>query len=119
MYRKDNSNFELFKILYTHRKLCKTKDCFCQLIKKKLNIKKLTNNLKKDEYEIIGEQEIVNRINYLFKIKKFDKDIEDYIILHCQYIFSIRNREYYSLYLCSMYLNCKLKLKCENKIFFI
>ena len=34
MYRKDNSNFELFKILYTHRKLCKTKDCFCQLIKK-------------------------------------------------------------------------------------
>ena len=117
MYRKDNSNFELFKILYTHRKLCKTKDCFCQLIKKKLNMKKITNNLKKDEYIIIGEQEIVNRINYLYKNKKFSQEIEHYIILHCQYIYAIKNCEYYALYLCSMYLNTKFKMCFQTKYF--
>ncbi len=117
IYRKDTTNFELFKILYTHRKLCKTKDCFCQLIKKKLNIKKLSNNLKKDEFVIIGEQEIVNRINYLYKNKKFSQEIEDYIILHCQYIYAIKKSEYYALYLCSMYLNSKFKMCLQTKYF--
>ncbi len=117
IYREDTTNFELFKILYTHRKLCKTKDCFCQLIKKKLNIKKLTNNLKKDEFVIIGEQEIVNRINYLYKNKKFSQEIEDYIMLHCQYIYAIKKSEFYALYLCSMYLNTKFKMSLKTKYF--
>ena len=115
-YRKDPSNFELYKILYTHKKQCETKECFCLLIKKKLNIKKISNCLKKDEYAIIGEQEIVNRIHYLYKIKNY-KEIEDYIVLHCQYIYAIRKREYYALYLCTMYLNSKFKISLLTKYF--
>ena len=117
IYRKDPSNFELYKILYFHKKKCQQKDCFCSLIEKKLALKNIQNRLKKDEYAIIGEQEIVNRINYLFKMKRFNREFEEYLILHCQYIFSIRNREYYAMYLCSMYLNCNLKLSLITKYF--
>ena len=117
MFRKEPANIELFKILYYHKKQCQIKDCFCALIKNHLNIKKLENSLKQEQYAIIGEQEIVNRISYLFKMKRFTREIEDYMILHCQYIFSIRNREYYALYLCSMYLNCNLKLRNSTKYF--
>ena len=117
MFRKEPANIELFKILYYHKKQCQIKDCFCALIKNHLNIKKLENSLKQEQYAIIGEQEIVNRINYLFKMKRFTREIEDYMILHCQYIFSIRNREYYALYLCSMYLNCNLKIRPITKYF--
>ncbi len=115
--REDPSDFELYKIFYNHKKKCQMKDCFCSLIKKRLNIKKIFNSLKKDEYSIIGEQEIVNRIYYLFKTKNFKKEIEDYLLLHCQYIFAVRKREYYSLYLCSMYLNCSLNLSILTKYF--
>ncbi len=117
MFRKEPANIELFKILYYHKKQCQIKDCFCALIKNHLNIKKLENSLKQEQYAIIGEQEIVNRISYLFKMKRFTREIEDYMILHCQYIFSIRNREYYALYLCSMYLNCNLKIRPITKYF--
>ena len=117
MYRKEPSNFELYKILYFHKKKCQQKDCFCSLIEKKLVLKNIENRLKKEEYAIIGEQEIVNRINYLFKMKRFNREFEDYLILHCQYIYSIRNREYYAMYLCSMYLNCNLKLSLITKYF--
>ena len=65
------------------------KDCFCNCIQYNLNIKNLENRLNEEEYEIIGEQEIVNRINYLFKKKQFDEDIEDYIILHCNIFFQL------------------------------
>ena len=117
LYRKESSNFEIYKILYTHRKQCVNKDCFCVLINKKLNIKKISDCLKKEEYAIIGEQEIVNRIYYLFKLKKFTKEIENYIVLHCQYIYSIRKMEFLAFYLCSMYLNSKLKLSFLTKYF--
>ena len=116
-FRNNHQDLTLFKIFYKHKKDCTIKDCFCNFIQNNLNIEKLENRLNEEEYEIIGEQEIVNRINYLFKIKQFDEDIEDYIILHCQYIFSIRNREYYALYLCSMYLNCQLKFKWKTKYY--
>ena len=117
MFRMDSSNFELFNIFYNHKKKCHTKNCFCELIKKRINIKKINNSLKKDEYSIIGEQEIVNRINYLFKLNIFTKIIEDYIVLHCQYIYAMRKREYYALYLCSMYLNCELRLSTLTRYF--
>ena len=116
-YRKDPSNIGLYKILYFHQEKCQLKECFCHLIEKNLNLKQFQNTLKIEQYAIIGEQEIVNRINYLFKMKRFNKELENYIILHCQYIFSIRNREYYALYLCSMYLNCNLKLSNSTKYF--
>ena len=117
MLREDSSNFELYKIFYNHRNKCLSKECFCELIKKRLNIKKFSNCLKKDEYSIIGEQEIVNIINYLYKSKKYKKEIENFILLHCQYIYAIRKRDYYALYLCSMYLNCNLKLNILTKYF--
>ena len=116
-YRKDPSNIGLYKMLYFHKENCQSKECFCHFIEKNLNLKQFQNTLKKEQYAIIGEQEIVNRINYLFKMKRFNKQLENYIILHCQYIFSIRNREYYALYLCSMYLNCNLKLRNSTKYF--
>ena len=119
LLREDPSNFELFQILYNHKKICQIKECFCILIKKKLNIKKMYDWLNKDEYSIIGEQEIINRISYLFKSKIYTKEIEDYILLHCQYIYAIKKSEYHALYLCTMYLNCKLKLSEITKYYLI
>ena len=118
-FRKDHSNFELFNIFYNHKKKCHIKDCFCELIKKRLNMKNINNCLKKDEYSIIGEQEIVNRINCLFKLNISKEIIEDYILLHCQYIYAMRKREYYALYLCSMYLHCELRLSTLTKYFLL
>jgi len=117
LYRQDSSNFELYKILYTHRKLCQNKECFCVLINKNLNIKKISDCLKKEEYAIIGEQEIVNRIHYLYKLKKYTQEIENYIVLHCQYVYAIRKMEFFAFYLCSMYLNSKLKLSFLTKYY--
>ena len=116
-YRHDPNNIGLYKLLFFHKQKCQLKDCFCNLIDKKINLKQFQNPLKNEQYVIIGEQEIVNRINYLFKIKKFNWELQDYIILHCLYIYSIKNKEYYALYLCSMYLNCNLKLNSTTKYF--
>ena len=35
MLRENSSNFELYKIFYNHKNKCQSKECFCELIKKR------------------------------------------------------------------------------------
>ena len=53
----------------------------------------------------------------MFKSKIYTKEIEDYILLHCQYIYAIKKSEYHALYLCTMYLNSKFKISLLTKYF--
>ena len=61
----------------------------------------INNNNKKmledAEFKMIGEQEIINRINYLYRRKKFDY-MQTYIFLHLQYIIKIKQNYRLALY---------------------
>ena len=116
-YRNNPKNLDLYKIIYHHKQHCQLQDCFCLKLTKKLNIQELSNSFNEQEYIIIGEQEIMNRINSLFKLKKFTKEMRNLIILHCQYEFFIAKKEFYALYLCSMYLSSKIKSGFMSKYF--
>ena len=116
-YRNSPKNLDLYKIIYHHKKNCQLQDCFCSTLTKKLNIEALSNSFNEQEYIIIGEQEIMNRIYSLYKLKKFTKEMRNLIILHCQYEYFIAKKEFYALYLCSMYLSSKIKAGYMAKYF--
>ena len=67
--------------------------------------RQLTNN----EFQIIGEQEIINRINYLYKYKNYD-DLEIYIFIHLQFLIKIKQNFRLALYFVSKYLLSDIKL---------
>ena len=116
-FRNNPKNLDLYKIIYQHKQNCQSSECIVASLTKKLNIEKLANSLNSREYIIIGEQEIMNRIYYLFKLKSFTKEMKDLIILHCQYEYFIAQKEFYALYLCSKYLNVKFKIGFITRYF--
>ena len=65
--------------------------------------------LKDSELQIIGEQEILNRINFLYKRKQFHL-LEDYIFVHLQYLLMVKQNYKMVLYFIGKYSNCGIKL---------
>ena len=119
-YRNNNDNYHnLFSILNKHKNSCILPNCVCNEIFNKISDNSIIHKeaLTKEDYVIIGEQEIVNRIYYLFKFKKFTKEFDDLIILHVQYVYAIGKKYFFALYICSMYMNSQLKLSFRTRYF--
>ena len=72
--------------------------------------------LKDEQFQIIGEQEIANRINFLFKHKKYDI-LEEYIFIHLQYLLMIKQNYRLVLYYVGKYVSSGLKLSFLSKYF--
>jgi len=79
-------------------------------IKKELN-KSIEQNSKlaDEELKMIGEQEIINRINYLYEIKYYEI-LEDYIFIHLQYLIRVKSNYRIALYYASKYSNYDIKV---------
>jgi len=67
------------------------------------------SKLTEEELKMIGEQEIINRINYLYEIKNYEI-LEDYIFIHLQYLIRIKSNYRIALYYASKYFNFGIKL---------
>ena len=65
---------------------------------------------------MIGEQEIINRINYLYDIKNYEL-LEDYIFIHLQYLIKIKTNFRIALYYASKYSNYGIKLGFLTRYF--
>ena len=65
---------------------------------------------------MIGEQEIINRINYLYEIKNYEI-LEDYIFIHLQYLIRIKSNYRIALYFASKYFNYGIKLGFLTRYF--
>ena len=60
------------------------------------------------EFKIIGEQEIINRINFLYRRKKYDY-LQIYIFIHLQYIIKIKQNYRLALYFLGQYSLSEIK----------
>ena len=65
--------------------------------------------LKDSQFQIIGEQEILNRMHFLYKRKKF-QILEEYIFVHLQYLLMVKQNYKMVLYFIGKYSNCGIKL---------
>ncbi len=115
---QSNSNY-FFDIFNDHKKLCKNENCYCSIIFKKIVSNLITYNKKElfKIYTILGEQEINNKIYEDYENKNFAESYEDLIVLHCQYLFHIRRRYNFALYVANKYLNTKIKLSFITQYF--
>ena len=75
-------------------------------------MRRLTN----DEFQIIGEQEIINRINYLNESKNYDI-LEIYIFIHLQFLIKIKQNYRLALYFVSKYSLSEIKLSFLSRYF--
>ena len=115
---QSNSNY-FFDIFNEHKKICKNENCYCSIIYKKIVTNLLTYNKKElfKIYTILGEQEINNKIYEDYENKNFAENYENLIVLHCQYLFHIRRRYNFALYIANKYLNTKIKLSFITQYF--
>jgi len=65
---------------------------------------------------MIGEQEIINRINFLYETKNYEI-LEDYIFIHLQYLIKIKFNYRLALYFVSKYSNFGVKLGFFTRYF--
>ena len=66
--------------------------------------KKLTEK----QFQIIFEQEIINKIEYLYKTKKI-YDLEHFIFIHLQYLYKMKKNYALTLYYIGKYSKCGIK----------
>ena len=66
--------------------------------------KKLTEK----QFQIIFEQEIMNKIEYLFRTRKFS-DLEHFIFIHIQYLYIMKKNYALTLYYIGKYSKCGIK----------
>ena len=71
-----------------------------------INIEK--KKLTEKQFQIIFEQEIMNRIEYLFKTRKFS-DLERFIFIHLQYLYMMKKNYSLTLYYLGKYEKCGIK----------
>ena len=64
--------------------------------------------LKDEQFQMIGEQEIINRIHFLYKQKKYDI-LETYIFIHIQYLIKIKKNYRLALYYIGKYSYSEIK----------
>jgi hypothetical protein len=72
--------------------------------------------LKDEHFKNIGEQEIINRINYLYKCKK-NSILENYIFIHLQYLLIIKQNYRLALYFTGRYALCGIKFSFLSKYY--
>lgn len=120
--------FAVNNIIQTHRLYCQNGNCPCSIvnhfqINEKSKISQLTKSeleikfLSKEDLIIICEQEIINRIQSLFKRKSSTYELSNYCILHVQYIYFIKKQYYFALYLTNQYLFSKVKMDFLSRYF--
>ena len=66
------------------------------------------------EFKMIGEQEIINRINYLYRRKKYNY-LQTYIFIHLQYIIKIKQNYRLALYYLGKYSQSEIKFNLLSK----
>ena len=69
-----------------------------------LEKKKMTEK----QFQIIFEQEIMNKIEYFFKTKKYG-DLESFIFIHLQYLYKMKKNYSLTLYYVGKYSKCGIK----------
>jgi len=74
------------------------------------------NKFSEKQFQMILEQEIINRIEYLYQSKKYRK-IEDYIFIHLQYLISIKKNYSLALYYAGKYASCGIKWSFISQYF--
>ena len=121
--------FSLNSIIKNHKNGCQNANCPCSLLnhfdirhKDKAatipsNVNSAITFLTKDDFIIICEQEIINRIYLLYKRKTSVYELSSYCVLHVQYVLYIKRHYYYALYLTNQYLNSKVKLDFLSKYY--
>ena len=72
--------------------------------------------LKDSQFQIIGEQEILNRMHFLYKRKKF-QILEEYIFVHLQYLLMVKQNYKMVLYFIGKYSNCGIKFGFLSQYF--
>jgi hypothetical protein len=74
------------------------------------------NRLNDNQLQIILEQEIINKINYLYKSKKFGI-LEDYIFIHLQYLYVMKKNYSLVLYYIGKYAKSGIKWSFMSQFF--
>ena len=110
---KNNSN----SINESNIKVNNNSTCSTTIKKKEANpnIQKKIK-LTDEQLKMLGEQEIINRINYLYEIKNYEI-LEDYIFIHLQYLIKIKVNYRLALYFASKYSNFGIKLGFFTRYF--
>ena len=70
--------------------------------------------LSDSEFKMIGEQEIINRINFLYRRKKYDY-LQKYIFIHLQYIIKVKQNYRLALYYLGKYFLSEIKFSFLSK----
>ena len=118
-----NTNFtnidEVYELINTHKQKCILSNCICNSLFKTISLTNQNQSeIMNEQLLIIGEQEITNRIFNLYKTRKFTQILQDYCIIHVQYIYSISNKIYLSLYFANKYLQYSNKMKFLTNYYF-
>ena len=71
-----------------------------------INIEKM--KLSEKQLQIIFEQEIINKLEYLYKAKKYC-DLEYFIFIHLQYLYKMKKNYALTLYYIGKYSKCGIK----------
>ena len=72
--------------------------------------------LKDEQFIMIGEQEIINRIHFLYK-RKDCQILETYIFIHLQYLIKIKQNYRLALYFVGKYLLCGIKFSFLSRYY--
>ena len=78
--------------------------------------KEENEKLTDEQFKIIGEQEITNRISFLYKHKKYDV-LEIYIFIHLQYLIKVKSNYRLALYFIGKYSLCEIKFSFLSKYY--
>lgn len=68
------------------------------------------------QFQIIFEQEIINKIEYLYKMRMY-YPLEDYIFLHLQYLLMMKRNYSLALYFIGKYEKCGIKWSFMSRFF--
>ncbi|MBO7125709.1 MAG: hypothetical protein J6V74_07715, partial [Bacteroidales bacterium] len=82
-----------------------------------LMINDTIERLNDEQLKMIGEQEIINRINFLYKRKK-NNILQNYIFLHLQYLLKIKHNYRLLLYFLGKYYFSGIKFSFLSKYYF-
>ena len=114
---ENNNYLKIYKILLKHCDNCQFQNCPCkQFIDKNFYTQNTKNQIyideniiKKEQFLIIYEHELLNKIHILYNFKKHIK-LEYYCILHIIFEYKIKKNYNFALYLIGKYTESNLNL---------
>ena len=83
---------------------------------KDINLINEERKIKDEQFQMIGEQEIINRIHFLYKNKNY-KLLETYIFIHLQYLMKIKQNFRLALYFIGKYSHCGIYFSFLSRYF--